>query len=74
MRGVYLTSGAHTVEFQFKLPNGPLYVSLTGIAVGLFLCGCLWLAGSHAGTDPKPWNAGAKPIATNKPASNDLKR
>ena len=58
MRGVYLASGAHTVEFQFKLPNGPLNVSLTAIAAGLFLCGCLWLAGRRAGPDPKPWNAG----------------
>ena len=36
MRGVYLTPGAHTVEFQFKLPNGPLYVSLTGHRRGPF--------------------------------------
>jgi hypothetical protein len=41
MRGVYLTPGAHTVEFQFKLPNGPLYVTLTAIAVGIFLLGLL---------------------------------
>jgi hypothetical protein len=41
MRGVYLTPGAHTVEFQFKLPNGPLYVTLTAIAVGIFLLGFL---------------------------------
>jgi hypothetical protein len=72
MRGVYLASGAHTVEFQFKLPNGPLNVSLTAIAAGLFLCGCLWLAGRRARPDPKPWKA-APPIATNKPAGNDLK-
>jgi hypothetical protein len=41
MRGVYLTPGAHKVEFQFKLPNGPLYVTLTAIAVGVFLLGLL---------------------------------
>ncbi|HEY3932485.1 MAG TPA: hypothetical protein VGM58_08960, partial [Verrucomicrobiae bacterium] len=41
MRGVYLTPGAHTVEFQFKLPNGPLYVALTAIVVGIFLLGLL---------------------------------
>jgi hypothetical protein len=43
MRGVYLTSGAHTVEFQFKLPCGPLYVSLTAIGIGILLAGCLFL-------------------------------
>ncbi len=41
MRGVYLTPGAHTVEFQFKLPNGPLYVTLTAIAAGIFLVGLM---------------------------------
>jgi hypothetical protein len=74
MRGVFLPSGAHTVEFQFQLPNGPLYVTLTAIAVGIILCGCLWFAGKPAGPDSRQWGAGAKPIATNKPASNDLKR
>jgi hypothetical protein len=44
MRGVYLTPGAHTVEFQFKLPNGPLYVSLTAIGIGILLAGCLFLS------------------------------
>jgi hypothetical protein len=42
MRGVYLTSGAHTVEFQFKLPCGPLYVSLTAIGILILLAGCLF--------------------------------
>jgi hypothetical protein len=41
MRGVYLTPGAHTVEFNFTLPNGPLYVSLAAIIVGVLLSGCL---------------------------------
>ena len=44
MRGVYLTPGAHTVEFQFKLPNGLLYVSLTAIGVGILLAGCLFFS------------------------------
>ena len=44
MRGVYLTPGTHTVEFQFKLPCGPLYVSLTAIGIGIFLAGCLFLS------------------------------
>jgi hypothetical protein len=41
MRGVYLTPGAHTVEFKFTLPTGPLYVSLAAIVFGILLAGCL---------------------------------
>ena len=41
MRGVYLTPGAHTVEFQFSLPHKPLYVTLAAIGVGILLCGFL---------------------------------
>ena len=41
MRGVYLTPGQHTVEFQFTLPHKPLYVSLVAIGIGLLLCGAL---------------------------------
>jgi hypothetical protein len=41
MRGVYLTSGPHTVEFTFSLPHSLLYVSLAAIVVGLILSGCL---------------------------------
>ena len=41
MRGVYLTPGAHRVEFKFTLPNDPLYVSLAAIVTGIFLGGCL---------------------------------
>jgi hypothetical protein len=41
MRGVYLPPGAHTVEFRFSLPSGPLYVTLASGIVGLILCGLL---------------------------------
>jgi hypothetical protein len=41
MRGVYLTPGAHTVEFRFTLPNKPLYVTLAAIVMGIFLLGLL---------------------------------
>ena len=44
MRGVYLTPGAHTVEFRFQPPVGPLYVSLAAIGVGLVLLGLIWFA------------------------------
>jgi hypothetical protein len=42
MRGVYLTAGEHTVEFQFGLPTKPLYVTLSAIAIGILLCGFLF--------------------------------
>jgi hypothetical protein len=41
MRGVYLAPGGHTVEFRFTLPHKPLYVTLTAMAVGIFLTGLL---------------------------------
>jgi len=43
MRGVYLTPGTHTVEFQFSLPCGPLYVTLAAFGLGILLCGFLVL-------------------------------
>jgi hypothetical protein len=44
MRGVYLTPGTHTVEFDFLLPSGPLYVSLSAIGVGILLCVVLFVS------------------------------
>jgi hypothetical protein len=44
MRGVYLSPGQHTVEFEFSLPNKPLYISLAAIAVGLGLAGYLLIS------------------------------
>ncbi len=44
MRGVYLPTGPHTVEFRLSIANGPLYVSLTAIGVGILLCGILVFA------------------------------
>jgi hypothetical protein len=48
MRGVYLTPGAHKIEFRFLPPVGPLYVSLVAIGVGLVLLGFLAVAGNRA--------------------------
>ncbi|MES1180677.1 MAG: hypothetical protein ABUL66_02315, partial [Verrucomicrobiota bacterium] len=45
MRGVYLTPGQHTVEFNFTLPNQPLYITLTAIGVGILLSGFLFVTG-----------------------------
>ena len=44
MRGVYLMPGAHTVEFQFGLPTGLLYVTLTAMGAGILLCGLLFVS------------------------------
>ncbi len=44
MRGVYLTPGAHTVEFKFSLPLGPLSVTLAAVGVGMLLCGVLFFS------------------------------
>jgi hypothetical protein len=41
MRGVYLTPGLHTVEFQFSLRNQALYITLAAIATGMVLAGLL---------------------------------
>ena len=41
MRGVYLPAGPHTVEFQFRLPLGPLKITLAAIATGVVLIGLL---------------------------------
>ncbi|MDD5139083.1 MAG: hypothetical protein PHY43_02350 [Verrucomicrobiales bacterium] len=45
MRGVYLPAGPHTVEFQFRLPNGPLKITLAAIATGFVLIGLLIFLG-----------------------------
>jgi hypothetical protein len=44
MRGVYLTPGTHTVEFNFSLPFGPLYITITAAVVGLLLCVVLFVS------------------------------
>jgi hypothetical protein len=41
MRGVYLPAGQHAVELQFRLPTGPLRVTLAAIVTGIFLIGLL---------------------------------
>jgi hypothetical protein len=43
MRGVYLASGAHIVEFRFEPPLWPLGVSLATLAAGFVLIGFLFV-------------------------------
>jgi uncharacterized membrane protein YfhO len=47
MRGVYLPPGNHVVDFRFEPPHWTLYVSLTGIGLGLVLCGLLAFSGTR---------------------------
>jgi hypothetical protein len=54
MRGVYLTPGQHTVEFQYQLANGPLYVSLAAIGIGLLLLVALALVRPTASSKAVP--------------------
>jgi hypothetical protein len=48
MRGVYLAPGAHTVEFRFQPPLGPLCISLAAIGVGLLALGFVVVAGRRS--------------------------
>lgn len=48
MRGVFLPPGAHTVEFQFSLPNKPLYITLTAVGIGILMLGFLFFRRSAA--------------------------
>jgi hypothetical protein len=53
MRGVYLpTPGKHTVDFSFRLPHKPLYVTLSAVLVGLGLGGFVWYSSRRAGRLP----------------------
>jgi uncharacterized membrane protein YfhO len=44
MRGVYLPTGPHTVDFYFSLPSKPLYVTLAAFGVAILLSAFLALA------------------------------
>ena len=42
MRGVFVPTGQHTVEFKFSMPHKPLYITLSAWAIGLAMCGVLF--------------------------------
>ena len=44
MRGVYVTPGHHTVEYDFNVPHQPMYVTLTAIVLGIGLSGFIFAA------------------------------
>jgi len=41
MRGVQLSPGPHTVQFDFSVPNHPLFITLAALIVAIFLAGLL---------------------------------
>jgi hypothetical protein len=41
MRGVCVPSGEHTVSFRFRMPTGPLYITLSAVGIGLLLAAIL---------------------------------
>jgi len=75
MRGVYLGSGTHTVEFRFQPPVGPLYVSLATIGVGLLVLGLVIVTGQRSkvqipvpASPPRQRSSRASPPAKPGPA------
>jgi hypothetical protein len=69
MRGVYVTPGAHQVEFRYEPPMKALYVSLAAVIVALLLCGVVVVGAREAGgaAEPEP-EVAAKPAKAVKPA------
>jgi hypothetical protein len=69
MRGVYLTPGEHTVEFRFRPPQTPLYVSLCAWGVGILTSSYLICsrAPPPAPVPPPTPNPPQKPAAAPQP-------
>jgi len=65
MRGVYLTPGAHKVEFRFQPPLGAFYVSLAAIILGALLSGSLVILTAA----PIPEREVTQPKLTPKPTA-----
>ncbi|HEY1789910.1 MAG TPA: hypothetical protein VGJ73_17320 [Verrucomicrobiae bacterium] len=52
MRGVFLSPGAHTVEFEFGLPHKPLDITYSAFGIGLVLLAILIACTRQAQTIP----------------------
>ncbi len=65
MRGVYLSPGEHTIDFRFQPSQGPLYVTLAALAVGLLLGA--FLIYTHFVPPPKMAAAAPSPKAAASP-------
>ena len=44
MRGVFLSPGSHTVEFEFSFPRMPLYITIVAVSTGIVLCAFLFIS------------------------------
>ena len=60
MRGVYLTPGRHRVEFRFQPQQTAFYISLTGLALGVILCGYMVVMNNSPKPSGTPANARPK--------------
>jgi len=62
MRGVYLQPGDHKIEFRFRPPVGPLYVSLAAIGVGVLLLGFVLVPMPRNEPQARPQSAAPAPV------------
>jgi hypothetical protein len=61
MRGVYLTPGAHRVEFRFQPPFRTLYITLAALGLGLLLVGFVTVSSFRSWAGAPPGAAGPEP-------------
>jgi hypothetical protein len=77
MRGVYLTQGAHHVEFRYQPSLAPLYLSVCAWTFGILTAGYLMYSKTPARTTapiatapaPQPIPVAPTPVSEQKPAS-----
>ena len=70
MRCVYLTPGRHRLEFRFQPQQTAFYISLTGLALTVILCGYLVVMNNS----PKPLEAPAPPDGRQSKIANRKSR
>jgi hypothetical protein len=74
MRGVFLTPGTHTVEFFFRPPLKPGYVTLAAMALGILLSGLMIYSERRvASNEQSQRDATSKPFASGKSARGNFK-
>jgi hypothetical protein len=74
MRGVFLTPGTHTVEFFFRPPLKPGYVTLAAMALGILLSGLMIYSERRvASNEQSQRDATSKPFASGKSVRGNFK-